>query len=78
MVEELIKHQAKANHQDKLGQTALIIATEKGNLDMVKRLLEHQVDVQIKDKNGRTALDKAQTKGHTEIVTELRKAEQNK
>ena len=52
--------------------TPLILATIKGQLEIVKYLLENkQVAVNMKDNNGQTALMGASRKGHTEIVRYL-------
>ncbi|GFT17633.1 hypothetical protein NPIL_341381 [Nephila pilipes] len=52
--------------------TPLMLAAEKGYLDMVKMLLEiSNIDVNQKDYYGITALHKASCEGHSEVVKEL-------
>lgn len=50
------------------GATALIIAAENGNVEMVIQLLEHHADPSLKDKDGTTAILKAMDCGHTPVV----------
>ena len=44
------------NERDKVGQTALMHAAERGRPDMVRLLLEHNADVYACDEDGNNAL----------------------
>ncbi|RPH63562.1 MAG: ankyrin repeat domain-containing protein [Acidobacteria bacterium] len=52
-------------------QTALMLATEAGHVDIVKELLRRGADVDRVDTGGRTALDYARERGHEDIVALL-------
>ena len=53
----ILGHMAGKNLKTTRGATALHLAAEMENSDMVKKLLrEHQVDIHARDKDGRTAL----------------------
>ena len=67
----LIRHGADVNAQESDGNTALIIASEKGDLEMVQLLLSNGVDVEVKNKKGMTALHAACCNGHSAVVYEL-------
>jgi len=47
------------NYQDKDGQTALMKAVLKKNLESIKQIMKYEPDITLKDKNGLTALDHA-------------------
>jgi hypothetical protein len=53
------------------GETALMIASKKGNLELVTLLLEHHANRCIKNKKGQTALDLAQQNKHYRVVNAL-------
>jgi len=53
------------------GETALMLASQQGNLDVVTLLLEHNAIRRIKNKQGKTALDLAQQNKHTAIINAL-------
>ncbi|KAJ2998603.1 hypothetical protein NUW58_g271 [Xylaria curta] len=55
------------------GQSALHIAAERGNQEIMRILLQRNVDVMAQDSNGRTALHLAVTKGHGGLIAELLK-----
>lgn len=59
------------NARNKNGDTSLIIASDKGNLEAVKLLLECGADLSLKDANGDNALIRAAEKGHFDVVEEL-------
>jgi ankyrin repeat protein len=59
------------NAKTKRGDTALMMASEKGHLEIVKWLIANNADVNAKDNKdnvGETALILASEKGHLEIV----------
>lgn len=57
---------------DRLGQTLLSCAAEKGHDKVVKALLERQdVGVNLTDIHGRTPLHRATEKGHDALVRML-------
>ena len=64
------------NHANEDGNTALIIAANKNNKEMVKLLLENGADPSIKNKYGKTALDIANEKGNQEIIKILSDSQQ--
>ncbi len=53
------------------GRTALHIAAERGNLQIVRLLIEHEVDVDLADALGCTALHHAARGAHVEVVALL-------
>ena len=53
------------------GNTALIIASENGNLDAVRMLLSYEADLSLKDRSGSNALIRAARKGYFDVVEEL-------
>ena len=54
------------------GDTALILATERGYMAIVKLLLKGGADINAKDHAGRTALKIAREKGLTQIAKLLK------
>ena len=72
-VKSLIKNDAKLDHVNNLGWTALMEAVVLGNggpahIETVKLLLEAGADKSIADKQGLTPLQHAQSSGYSEIV----------
>jgi len=59
------------NKRNENGDTALIMASDNGNLNAVKWLLECNADLSIKDANGDNALIRAAKKGHLDVTEEL-------
>ena len=57
-----------ANSVDLDGNTALTIASSKGNYQVVKILLDCGTDVSLKDALGKTAYDYAVEYNHSEII----------
>jgi hypothetical protein len=53
------------------GDTALVLATRQGRLDMVKLLVDRGADVNVSDRHGFTPLHSAVGKGRTAIVALL-------
>ena len=56
------------------GETALMCATENGNMGTVRVLLENGVDVNAKNKDGNTALMIATLAGYSRIAKAFRRA----
>ncbi len=56
------------NEKDYMGNTALMIACAKGNIEIVKILLKYGVDTSLTQITGQTALDIARINGYTTIV----------
>lgn len=67
-IELLLKHGANVNIQNKDGDTALIIATRKGNEKVVKLLLNHNADKNIKNIIKDTAIDISLNKNYKNIT----------
>ena len=67
----LLEKGASVDLQDKTGQTALILASENGHLEVVKQLLEKGARIDLKAINGNTALMLAKEKGHHDIAAVL-------
>ncbi len=67
-VAELLSQGNDINAKDKYDQTALMIAAETANVDIMKLLLTHNADVNATRNNGKTALIIAAGKGSAEIV----------
>ena len=68
----LLKHGASPGYQDKDGRTALNIAVDKGDMEMVRLILEHAGDPNTTDnKLGWSALHCACEKRNTALVTML-------
>jgi uncharacterized protein len=56
------------------GVTALIVAAQNGNPEVVQALIDAKADVNAKARNGDTPLSKASEKGHQQVVELLKKA----
>ena len=54
---ELIKDGANLEKKNKIGDTALILASEKGHVEVVKALLDAGAKVDEKNNDGKTAID---------------------
>jgi ankyrin repeat protein len=71
----LLNAGAKTNfHHTETGQTALIDAVVRGNIDIVRLLLEKGANVNEQDKEGRKPVDWARRLNRVEIEVLLRKA----
>lgn len=68
IVKLLINHGAFINTKDYKGNTALMIASEKGYTKLVALLLTEYVQVNAKNNEGLSALHLATINGYTEIV----------
>ena len=53
------------------GRTAICVAIDRGNVDMVKVLIDHGADIMDIDQTGSTAIHKAFEAGHYEIASLL-------
>ena len=60
----LLKAGANVNKTDRTDTSALMVATQLGDEDLVKLLLDHGADVKHTDRQGRTALGKAVSFAH--------------
>jgi len=67
LIQLMMDHNADVNIQSSSKTTALMIATNANDLEMVKYFLSYKADVNLKDDNGETALIKAAGTGRTEI-----------
>lgn len=62
-------------HSQERDRTALMLAAQRGQLDMIKILLKHQsVGIDMQDANGMTAIVLAIREGHSAIVQRLLEA----
>ena len=64
----LIQHGADFEAKDALGQTPLMYAAKRGNLEVAQCLIENGAKIESKDKNGSTALYLAETYGQTNLT----------
>ncbi|MGL4677485.1 MAG: ankyrin repeat domain-containing protein [Brevinema sp.] len=71
IVELLLARGAYINTRDSGGNTALMIASEKGYTDLIRLLLNYSVLVNAENRLGITALHLAVQNGHTDIVIAL-------
>ena len=62
-----MKHTADVNAIDGFNMTPLLLAVQKGNLEMVKSLLGHNVNMNQFGKDGEIPLIKAIQQEYTEI-----------
>lgn len=67
-IHTLIKLGANLNIKDHEGETPLMIAAEKGHIDLVQTLKCHGADINLENKHHETALYIAAKNGHKEIV----------
>ena len=85
-IKDLIARGANVDYRDEtykdveifdnyIGNTALIIASRRGNLPIVRELIKAGADVNLQDMVKLTALIYASEEGHLEIVEELIKVE---
>ena len=68
----LLDNGANPDEQNKEGQTALMLAAERGHLATAKVLLASGANINIKDNNNNTALMLAARKGHIKMVQLLK------
>ncbi len=67
----LVYSGADVNVQNKNGDTALHLATDNENTEIIKKLIEAGADVNVQNKNGDTALHLAIDNKNTEIIKKL-------
>ena len=72
-IELLLAAGVDPNLQNEFGDTALILATESGDIEMVEFLLAAGADTELRDDQGRTALDIALEYGY-DIVAQMLEA----
>ncbi len=71
-VRVLLRRGANVNAKNERGDTALILASTRGYLEVVRALLNHDgVDVNIQGRYGDTALIGATRNGHSHVVCDL-------
>ncbi len=59
------------NTRNESGETALMIASDNGNLEVVRWVLSYEEDLSLKDVHGNNALIRAAKKGYFDVVEEL-------
>lgn len=69
----LLAHAYLAHHKFLNGKTALHLAAEKGDIDIVYTLLEHKAKINSKSIDGKTPLDLAKENNHIELIEFLQK-----
>jgi len=62
---------SEINRKDSYGYTALMIAVERGNLDIVKELDKEGTDFRVKDRLGRTLIEIARKNNNDEMLEYL-------
>jgi uncharacterized protein len=70
----LIRHGADVNAKDATEQSAYLIATSEGYLDLLELTLRHGADVDSRDSFDGTGLIRAADRGHADIVGRLVRA----
>ena len=75
LIDYLLKPEADIELRDYSDRTALIIAADKNNVNMVKRLIDRKAKVNAQDKHGTTALMYATTNANADMVRGARVAE---
>jgi ankyrin repeat protein len=68
MIGKLLQKGANQNHADEPGRTALLIATQNGNRDVVELLLKNGADHTREDSQTRTPLRLAAANGDRALV----------
>ncbi len=67
----LLNAGADANIQDDRGQSALMMATSAGYVDVVTQLLNHGAQRELKDNSGKSAIDFASEGKNKELILVL-------
>ena len=70
-LQQLLADGTPIDSTDKDGETALMVAAEKGQTDAVRLLLQHGAQIDLADKEGKTALMYAAEEGRTEVTKTL-------
>ncbi|MBM7517732.1 ankyrin repeat domain-containing protein [Nocardioides nitrophenolicus] len=70
----LIRQGADVNAEDDTEQSAYLIATSEGHLDLLRLTLRHGADIDAKDSWNGTGLIRAAERGHALVVGELLRA----
>jgi len=68
MIEKLLEYNIDMDIKNIEGQSALILATQQNNWDLVKMLLNYDVDVNVTDINGNTSVSIAAIRGEKYLV----------
>ena len=69
----LLKAKASVDEVDKYGQTALMLATGRGKLQIGKLMLASHANTKLFSKSRATAFDFAAENGHKDIAALLKK-----
>ncbi len=72
--QELVERGADVNAQDGTQQSAFLIATSEGRLELLELTLRHGADVRAKDSYNGTGLIRAAERGHWDVVGRLLQA----
>jgi len=67
-IRQFLEQEPDVNAKDEFGYTALHLAADRGNINVVELLLKHGADPTIKDGDGLSAAEIAQVAGHAEIT----------
>jgi ankyrin repeat protein len=65
----LLRYGPDINHNNHAGNTALMLAAEQGNLDVVKRLLQVKANAHHINLRRENAVDLARRNGHDKIAS---------
>ena len=68
MIKFMSHGDVKVNHQDRRGNTAVLLAAKNGHLDVVRFLIEHDASLEKDNNEGNTPVIVAARNGHKEIV----------
>jgi ankyrin repeat protein len=67
----LLDHESNPNPANRKGETPLIVAVEKGSVELAKLLLAKGADPNMKDRSGASALSLAKDKGNKAMLDAL-------
>ena len=71
-IDAVIRQGVNVNHQNEHGNSTLLLASERGNLNIVKALLNYSgINVNLQNSEGNTAIMSAIINGYLNIVEEL-------
>ena len=73
-----MKHDGDINIADEYGHTALMLAADKGNIEMVEFLIVNGAKTEIKSKAGVRAVEMACNQDIVKIISDARNPEYNK